>query len=135
MIDVLRIAHLRNAPQEGNLEVGNCEGNRVNKALQCGAKQWRRWRKVCGGNSSPQPAHCRIISRDPFFFVFSLSLFVFSFPLFVCFRFFFVCLYSVFASLFLPVATSVLTSTFDISPRSIKVVKYCCKMVRALRLI
>ena len=29
MIDVLRIAHLRIAPQEGNLEVGNCEGNRV----------------------------------------------------------------------------------------------------------
>ena len=28
MIDVLRIAHLRIAPQEGNLEVGNCEGNR-----------------------------------------------------------------------------------------------------------
>ena len=27
MIDVLRIAHLRIAPQEGNLEVGNCEGN------------------------------------------------------------------------------------------------------------
>ena len=26
MIDVLRIAHLRIAPQEGNLEVGNCEG-------------------------------------------------------------------------------------------------------------
>ena len=30
MIDVLRIAHLRIAPQEGNLEVGNCEGNRHN---------------------------------------------------------------------------------------------------------
>ena len=29
MIDVLRIAHLRIAPQEGNLEVGNCEGNLV----------------------------------------------------------------------------------------------------------
>ena len=29
MIDVLRIAHLRIAPQEGNLEVGNCEGNQV----------------------------------------------------------------------------------------------------------
>ena len=29
MIDVLRIAHLRIAPQEGNLEVGNCEGNRM----------------------------------------------------------------------------------------------------------
>ena len=29
MIDVLRIAHLRIAPQEGNLEVGNCEGNRL----------------------------------------------------------------------------------------------------------
>ena len=27
MIDVLRIAHLRIAPQEGNPEVGNCEGN------------------------------------------------------------------------------------------------------------
>ena len=27
MIDVLRIAHLRIAPQEGNHEVGNCEGN------------------------------------------------------------------------------------------------------------
>ena len=27
MIDVLRIAHLRITPQEGNLEVGNCEGN------------------------------------------------------------------------------------------------------------
>ena len=25
MIDVLRIAHLRIAPQEGNSEVGNCE--------------------------------------------------------------------------------------------------------------
>ena len=25
MIDVLRIAHLRIAPQEGNLEVGNCD--------------------------------------------------------------------------------------------------------------
>ena len=31
MIDVLRIAHLRIAPQEGNLEVGNCEGNREDK--------------------------------------------------------------------------------------------------------
>ena len=31
MIDVLRIAHLRIAPQEGNLEVGNCEGNRSNR--------------------------------------------------------------------------------------------------------
>ena len=30
MIDVLRIAHLRIAPQEGNLEVGNCEGNQRN---------------------------------------------------------------------------------------------------------
>ena len=30
MIDVLRIAHLRIAPQEGNLEVGNCEGNQCN---------------------------------------------------------------------------------------------------------
>ena len=29
MIDVLRIAHLRIAPQEGNLEVGNCEGNQI----------------------------------------------------------------------------------------------------------
>ena len=29
MIDVLRIAHLRIAPQEGNLEVGNCEGNQL----------------------------------------------------------------------------------------------------------
>ena len=29
MIDVLRIAHLRIAPQEGNLEVGNCEGNHI----------------------------------------------------------------------------------------------------------
>ena len=29
MIDVLRIAHLRIAPQEGNLEVGNCEGNPI----------------------------------------------------------------------------------------------------------
>ena len=37
MIDVLRIAHLRIAPQEGNLEVGNCEGNRENivKLLLC----------------------------------------------------------------------------------------------------
>ena len=26
MIHVLRIAHLSIAPQEGNLEVGNCEG-------------------------------------------------------------------------------------------------------------
>ena len=28
MIDVLRIAHLRIAPQEGNSEVGNCEVHR-----------------------------------------------------------------------------------------------------------
>ena len=28
MIHVLTIAHLRIATQEGNLEVGNCEGNR-----------------------------------------------------------------------------------------------------------
>ena len=33
MIDVLRIAHLRIAPQEGNLEVGNCEGNHVERNL------------------------------------------------------------------------------------------------------
>ena len=33
MIDVLRIAHLRIAPQEGNLEVGNCEGNRFKVIL------------------------------------------------------------------------------------------------------
>ena len=32
MIDVLRIAHLRIAPQEGNLEVGNCEGNQIDPA-------------------------------------------------------------------------------------------------------
>lgn len=63
----------------------------VNKALQCGAKQWRRWRKVCGGNSSPQPAHCRIISRDPFFLCFQ--------SFFVCFQFSFVCLFSVFLCL------------------------------------
>ena len=30
MIDVLRIAHLRIAPQEGNSEVGNCEVHRDN---------------------------------------------------------------------------------------------------------
>ena len=35
MIDVLRIAHLRIAPQEGNLEVGNCEGNRIIEAGCC----------------------------------------------------------------------------------------------------
>ena len=29
MIHVLRIAHLRIAPQEGKLEVGNCEGNLI----------------------------------------------------------------------------------------------------------
>ena len=29
MIDVLRIAHLRIAPQEGNSEVGNCEVHRI----------------------------------------------------------------------------------------------------------
>ena len=29
MIDVLRIAHLRIAPQEGNSEVGNCEVHRL----------------------------------------------------------------------------------------------------------
>ena len=34
MIDVLRIAHLRIAPQEGNLEVGNCEGNRIYTSAQ-----------------------------------------------------------------------------------------------------
>ena len=30
MIDVLRIAHLRIAPQEGNSEVGNCEVHQEN---------------------------------------------------------------------------------------------------------
>ena len=35
MIDVLRIAHLRIAPQEGNLEVGNCEGNQITEAVKC----------------------------------------------------------------------------------------------------
>ena len=32
MIDVLRIAHLRIAPQEGNSEVGNCE---VHPSYEC----------------------------------------------------------------------------------------------------
>ena len=40
MIDVLRIAHLRIAPQEGNLEVGNCEGN-----LKYSIR-WRRWKAL-----------------------------------------------------------------------------------------
>ena len=31
MIDVLRIAHLRIAPQEGNSEVGNCEVHRLHR--------------------------------------------------------------------------------------------------------
>ena len=31
MIDVLRIAHLRIAPQEGNSEVGNCEVHQAGK--------------------------------------------------------------------------------------------------------
>ena len=38
MIDVLRIAHLRIAPQEGNLEVGNCEGNHLNGLINSSAK-------------------------------------------------------------------------------------------------
>ena len=33
MIDVLRIAHLRIAPQEGNLEVGNHEVNILTNLL------------------------------------------------------------------------------------------------------
>ena len=33
MIDVLRIAHLRIAPQEGNSEVGNCEVHPLYKQL------------------------------------------------------------------------------------------------------
>ena len=37
MIDVLRIAHLRIAPQEGNSEVGNCE---VHLALRGGGECW-----------------------------------------------------------------------------------------------
>ena len=47
MIDVLRIAHLRIAPQEGNSEVGNCEVH-----LHCKAQgRWafaRGWLFVCG---------------------------------------------------------------------------------------
>ena len=39
MIDVLRIAHLRIAPQEGNLEVGNCEGNHIDKEMDILAQQ------------------------------------------------------------------------------------------------
>ena len=36
MILVLRIAHLSIAPQEGNLEVGNCEGNRLDGGTDVG---------------------------------------------------------------------------------------------------
>ena len=32
MIHVLRIAHLRIAPQEGNLEVGNCDSPHIIKS-------------------------------------------------------------------------------------------------------
>ena len=47
MIDVLRIAHLRIAPQEGNLEVGNCEGNRLGGSVDSrlgveGGESWSR---------------------------------------------------------------------------------------------
>ena len=35
MIDVLRIAHLRIAPQEGNSEVGNCEVHHITIKKQC----------------------------------------------------------------------------------------------------
>ena len=35
MIDVLRIAHLRIAPQEGNCEVGNCELHHLLDSVLC----------------------------------------------------------------------------------------------------
>ena len=38
MIDVLRIAHLRIAPQEGNSEVGNCEVHRLSNVSAVSVK-------------------------------------------------------------------------------------------------
>ena len=62
MIDVLRIAHLRIAPQEGNLEVGNCEGNLCNLANQSFKERMCKSSKKC--NASHFPCLIKIISSQ-----------------------------------------------------------------------
>ena len=53
MIDVLRIAHLRIAPQEGNSEVGNCEVHLTIIFILT--------RLVDCGHASPSPASPMVI--------------------------------------------------------------------------
>ena len=55
MIDVLRIAHLRIAPQEGNSEVGNCEVHHQDNRIEYGDAETFKdsWSRSVG---SPLPS-------------------------------------------------------------------------------